>query len=69
MLGEESNYIVLQFRTEVDWLQAVSLFNIHPVKALSTRKDGKVTDRMARIGIGRVLDGAKALQMISEMIG
>ena len=64
VLGEENNYLVLKFNTEVDWLQALSVFDIKQVKALSTRKDGKVTEKMMRIGVGRVLDGAVALNKL-----
>ena len=64
VLGEENNYLVLKFTTEVDWLQALSVFDIKQVKALPTRKDGKVTDKMMRIGVGRVLDGAVALNKL-----
>ena len=64
VLGEEHNYLVLYFDNEVDWLQAESLFDIHTVKALSTRKDGKLTKSMEKRGVGRVLNGAKALQKI-----
>ena len=64
VLGEENNYIVLKFTTEVDWLQALSVFDIKQVKALPTRKDGKVTEKMMRIGVGRVLDGAVALNKL-----
>jgi len=64
VLGEENNYLVLKFTTEVDWLQALSVFDIKQVKALPTRKDGKVTEKMMRIGVGRVLDGAKALNKL-----
>lgn len=66
ILGEENNYIVLQFKTDVDWLQAVSVFGIKNVQCYSTRKDGKITDKMRRIGVGRVLDGAKVLK---DLIG
>ena len=64
VLGEENNYLVLKFNTEVDWLQALSVFDIKQVKALPTRKDGKVTEKMMRIGVGRVLDGAAALDKL-----
>lgn len=64
VLSEENNYIILQFKTEIDWLQAQSLFDLETVKTYSTRKDGKVTDKMERKGIGRVLDGAKVLNKI-----
>lgn len=64
VLREEHNYIVLYFDNEVDWLQAESLFNIETAKALSTRKDGIVTEKSERKGVGRVLNGAKALEDI-----
>lgn len=48
VLSEENNYIILQFKTEIDWLQAQSLFDLETVKTYSTRKDGKVTDKMER---------------------
>ena len=62
VLREEHNYIVLYFDNEVDWLQAQSLFNLKTVRALSTRKDGKITKGNDMRGIGRVLNGAKALE-------
>lgn len=64
VIGEEHNYIVLYFDNDVDWLQAESLFDIKPVKCGSTRKDGKITNSMQRVGIGRVLNGSDALNKI-----
>lgn len=64
ILGEENNYIVLKFNTDVDWINAQTVFGIKPAKALSTRKDGKITDKMERIGTGRVIDGAEAINRI-----
>lgn len=66
MLGEENNYLILQFKNDIDWLQACTFFNIGTVKSYSTRKDGKVTEKMQRMGTGRVLDGSKALQKLME---
>ena len=66
ILGEENNYLVLQFKTDVDWLNAQSIFGLETVKSYSTRKDGKVTKNMERKGIARVLDGAKVL---NELLG
>lgn len=63
-LEEEHNYIVLYFDNNIDWLQAQSLFNIKKVKEYSTRKDGAV--KKPRTGIGRVLNGAKALSTLTE---
>ena len=67
VLGEEHNYIVLYFDNEVDWLQAESLFDIKPVKCGSTRKDGQINKKMERVGVGRVLNGAEAINKIMEM--
>lgn len=65
ILGEENNYLVLQFKTEIDWINAQTLFDIKKVKAYSTRKDGKITKGMeGRHGLARVLDGAQALRKI-----
>lgn len=62
VLGEENNYIILQFKSDIDWINAVSLFNIKTVRDMSTRKDGKITGKMERGGVGRVLDGAKFIE-------
>lgn len=68
VLGEENNYLVMQFKTDIDWINACSLFEIGQAKALSTRKDGKLTKSMTRIGMARVLDGAKALaKLVGEV--
>lgn len=66
VLGEENNYIVLKFDNEVDWINAQTVFGIEKRKRLSTRKDGFVSDKMAMIGTGRVIDGAEA---INKLIG
>ena len=64
ILGEENNYLVLQFKTDIDWLNAQSIFGLETVKSYSTRKDGKVTKNMEMRGIPRIIDGAKALNML-----
>lgn len=64
MIGEENNYLVLQFKNDIDWLYACTVFDIGTVKSYSTRKDGKVTEKMQRMGTARVLDGAKAISKI-----
>lgn len=66
VLGEEHNYIVLYFDNEVDWIQAETLFDLKPVKCGSTRKDKKITNSMQRVGLGRVLKGAEAINKIME---
>lgn len=64
ILGEENNYLVLQFKTDIDWLNAQSIFGLETAKSYSTRKDGKVTKNMERKGVARVLNGAKVLNEI-----
>lgn len=59
-LLEEHNYVVLYFDNEVDWLQAKTLLGIKSVKALGSKKG------FERKGIGRVLNGAKALEKIRK---
>lgn len=57
-LGEESNYIVMKFSTETDWLQAQSVLNLESV--YSKRRNGKPWSK----GVGRVVDGVKAIEQI-----
>lgn len=64
ILGEENNYIILKFDQDVDWLQVESLFELKPVRAYSTRKDGKIAKSMQRVGVGRVVNGAQFLNKI-----
>lgn len=66
VLREKHNYIVLYFDNEVDWLQAESLFALETVMSLSSRTDGKVTESSVKRGVGRVLNGAKALEVIRD---
>lgn len=62
VLGEENNYVILQFKNDIDWLQACTVLGIEQAKAASTRRDGTLTEKMTRIGTGRVLDGAEVLR-------
>lgn len=57
-LMESSNYIVLYFDNDIDWLQAQTLFELKTVKALDSKKGYE------KQGIGRVLNGAEALNKI-----
>lgn len=57
-LGEANNYIVLKFETDVDWLQAQTLFDLKTKKALDSKKG------FEKKGIGRVLDGAEVINKI-----
>lgn len=59
-LLEEHNYIVLYFDNEVDWLQAKTIFDIKKVKALDSKKG------FEKAGVGRVLNGAKAIEMMRK---
>lgn len=59
-LDRESNYIVLKFDTDIDWIQAKTLFNLSSVA--SRRANGKPWS----IGIGRVIDGALAIKNIQN---
>ena len=62
-LLEEHNYIVLYFDNSVDWLQAESLFELKPVKALDSKEGYK------KQGVGRVLKGAEALEKVRKAFG
>lgn len=61
-LKEEHNYIVLYFDNEVDWLQALSLFDLKTVMALNSKKG------FIRSGLGRVIKGATAIQKLKERL-
>lgn len=59
-LLESSNYIVLYFNNDIDWLQAQTLFELKTVKALDSRKGYQ------KQGVGRVIDGADALNKLMK---
>jgi hypothetical protein len=61
-LDQESNYIVLKFSTDIDWVQAQSIFGI--TSTYSKRANGKPWSK----GVGRVLDGTDAIIKIKEGI-
>lgn len=63
-VDEESNYVVLMFRTEQDWLRAQSVLELEKVKTYSTKKDGK--GKLTFTGIGRVIDGNEAFKLIAK---
>ena len=54
-LLESHNYIVLYFDNDLDWQVACDKFKIKPVRGL-------VNSKKPRIGLGRVVNGAKALE-------
>lgn len=57
-LLEKNNYVVLTFDNDVDWLQAQTLLGLKTVKALDSKPG------FERKGIGRVVDGASAINKI-----
>ena len=57
-LLESHNYVVLYFNNSVDWLQAKTLFDLHSVKEPGSKPG------YDRHGIGRVINGAAALNRI-----
>lgn len=64
VLNEENNYIVLKFNNKIDWLNAMGLFGIEKAKAYPTKKEGNKKSFGMRAGVGRVLDGQKALERV-----
>jgi hypothetical protein len=57
-LLEEHNYLVLYFDNKVDWLQVQSILDLKTVKSLDS-KPGFI-----RKGVGRVINGAEALEKL-----
>lgn len=68
VLSESHNYIVLYFDDEVDWLQAQTLFNIKPVRLLSTKK-GESNINGQKMGLGRVLRGSEVINRLLKENG
>lgn len=67
-LREEHNYIVLKFDNSIDWLQALTMFDLQTVQTLSNRKDGSINPKTVHTGIGRVIDGVEAIRRIKESL-
>ena len=59
-LDQQSNYIVLKFSTDIDWIQAQSIFGLQSTYA--KRANGKPWSK----GIGRVMDGTDAILKIKQ---
>lgn len=59
-LDQASNYIVLKFSTDIDWINAKDIFELN--STYSKRANGKEWSK----GIGRVVDGVRAIEMIKE---
>ena len=57
-LHESSNYIVLYFDNDIDWLQAQTLFDLETVKALDSKPGYQ------KMGVGRVVNGAQAINKL-----
>lgn len=68
VLDESHNYIVLYFDNEVDWLQAQTLFDIKPVRLLSTKR-GSNNINGKKIGTGRVLRGVDVINRLLKENG
>lgn len=68
VLDETHNYIVLYFDNEVDWLQAQTLFDIKPVRLLSTKK-GENNINGRKLGLGRVLRGVEVINRLLKENG
>jgi ParB family chromosome partitioning protein len=59
-IDEANNYIVLTFKSDMDWLSAQTHFNLE--SKYSKRQNGKPWSK----GIGRVIDGAKYIDSLAE---
>ena len=59
-LLEENNYVVFYFNNKLDWQVIKSFFDVKPKKALDSRENYE------RVGIGRVVDGKKLLDLIRK---
>lgn len=66
ILNEENNYIVLKFNNKIDWINALGVLGIEKVKAFPTKKNGNKKTFGERAGVGRVIDGVKAMEMLKE---
>ena len=66
VLNEENNYIVLKFDNKVDWINALGVLGIEKVKAFPTKKNVNKKTFGERAGVGRVIDGVKALEKMKE---
>jgi hypothetical protein len=57
-LDRNSNYVVLKFETDIDWIQAKTVFGLQT--ETGRRANGKAWSK----GIGRVLNGAEAINKL-----
>lgn len=68
ILNEENNYIVLKFNNKIDWLNAMGLFGIEKAKAYPTKKKGNKKSFGMSAGVGRVIDGQRALERVTSNV-
>ena len=61
-LDEANNYLVLEFFTETDWDRAIALFELE--RSATPDKNPNIR----RYGIGRVIPGAKWLDILEKVI-
>ena len=66
-IDETSQYIVLKFNHEHDWNNALAVFKLKKVKTYSTAVSGH-ENGMQSVGLGRVIDGVKAIKMIEQNV-
>jgi len=59
-IDEANNYVVLTFKSEMDWISAQTHFNLE--SKYSKRSNGKPWSK----GIGRVLDGAEYIDRLNK---
>ena len=59
-LDSQSNYLILKFNTDIDWLQAKTLFG------LKTETGRRANGKAWSMGIGRVLNGVDAINKIQN---
>lgn len=59
-LNEANNYIVLEFNTETDWMEAQTVFGLERVQTCDDNP------KIRRFGVGRVIDGAEIMKRLEE---
>jgi len=59
-LDTQSNYLILKFDTDIDWIQAKTVFGLKTETA--RRSNGKAWSQ----GIGRVINGTKAINKLQN---
>lgn len=59
-LGEANNYIVLEFFTEEEWLEAQQVFGLQRVQTADKNEN------IRRHGIGRVINGVEVMRRLTD---